>query len=96
MENSRAADSDVAMAGDAEVADGAPEAKRRSIRNPIGVMAMPTMHSIDDMLGSMAAQASGEPPLERSAEEAATLAQDLCGALPEDDFKQQLMDPFKE
>ena len=57
---------------------------------------MPTMHSIDDMLGSMAAQASGEPPLQTSAEEEAILAQDLCGALPEDDFKQQLMDPFKD
>ena len=55
---------------------------------------MPTMHSINHMLGSMAEKAAR--PLEESAEGEATLAQGLCGALPEDDFKQQLMDPFKE
>ncbi len=87
MEGGKAAEPDVAMAVGAD--DEAPEAKRR--RSPIGLMAMPTMHSINDMLGSMAAQACGEPPLQESAE-----TEDLCGALPEDDFKQQLMDPFKE
>ena len=87
MEGGKAAEPDVAMAVGAD--DEAPEAKRR--RSPIGLMAMPTMHSTNDMLGSMAAQACGEPPLQESAE-----TEDLCGALPEDDFKQQLMDPFKE
>ena len=88
MEIGRAADPDVAMAVGAEIGDGGPEAKRRSTR---AMMAMPTMHSSDDMLGNMCGQASGGPPLQLSAEE-----ENLCGALPEDDFEQQLIDPFRE
>ncbi len=55
------------------------------------IMARPTVHRADEMLGSVAGQASGGPPRLRSGEE-----EHSCGALPEDDFKQQLMDPFKE
>jgi hypothetical protein len=88
MEVSRAADPDVGMAVDAGIVDEgrSPEPKRRSIRENIAMMAMPTLH--DD---NMTVQASGAPLQERDLD-----MEFLCGTLPEEDFERQLLDPFKE
>ncbi len=48
------------------------------------------MHSTNDVLGAMAVQACGGPPLQDNGEEY------LFSALPEEDFVQRLMDRDKD